>query len=65
MTASRRSGPTRAGIPLYLLIDREAGEAGVCSEPSGDDFGHKSVHKLGTRVPLPAPLGSVLDTAEF
>ncbi|WP_395367473.1 Uma2 family endonuclease [Streptomyces sp. YH02] len=55
----------RAGIPLYLLIDREAGEAVVCSEPSGDDYSHKSIHKLGTQVPLPAPLGFTLDTAEF
>ncbi|MDX2562205.1 Uma2 family endonuclease [Streptomyces sp. TX20-6-3] len=55
----------RAGIPLYLLIDREAGEAVVCSEPAGDDFALKSVHKLGTQVPLPDPLGFTLDTAEF
>ncbi|MFF4870561.1 Uma2 family endonuclease [Streptomyces sp. NPDC090109] len=55
----------RAGIPLYLLIDREAGEAVVCSGPAGDDYDHKSVHKLGTPVPIPAPLGFTLDTAEF
>ncbi|CAM5553262.1 Uma2 family endonuclease [Streptomyces narbonensis] len=55
----------RAGIPVYLLIDREAGEAVVCSEPSGDDFGHKSIHKLGTVVPLPGPLGFELDTSAF
>ncbi|MFJ7131120.1 Uma2 family endonuclease [Streptomyces sp. NPDC098101] len=55
----------RAGIPLYLLIDREAGEAVVCSGPAGDDYDHKAVHKLGTPVPIPAPLGFTLDTAEF
>ncbi|MFF4169695.1 Uma2 family endonuclease [Streptomyces sp. NPDC001744] len=55
----------RACVPLYLLIDRDAGEAAVCSGPMGDDYGHKSVHKLGTPVPLPAPLGFTLDTAEF
>lgn len=55
----------RAGIPLYLLIDRDANEAVVCSEPSGDDYGHKSIHKLGTQVPLPSPLGFTLDTSEF
>ncbi|MEU7075492.1 Uma2 family endonuclease [Streptomyces narbonensis] len=54
-----------AGIPVYLLIDREAGEAVVCSEASGDDFGHKSIHKLGTVVPLPGPLGFELDTSAF
>ncbi|MEU2549221.1 Uma2 family endonuclease [Streptomyces roseolus] len=55
----------RAGIPAYLMIDREAGEAVVCSEPEGDDYTHKSIHKLGTEVALPAPLGFTLDTAEF
>ncbi|MEV4425996.1 Uma2 family endonuclease [Streptomyces sp. NPDC049602] len=55
----------RAGIPLSLLIDREAGEAVVCSEPLGDDYGHKSIHKLGTVVPLPVPLGFDLDTGAF
>ncbi|MGW3516705.1 Uma2 family endonuclease [Streptomyces hydrogenans] len=55
----------RAGIPVYLMIDREAGEAVVCSEPEGDDYTHKSIHKLGTEVPLPAPLGFSLDTAAF
>ncbi|MFJ9430593.1 Uma2 family endonuclease [Streptomyces sp. NPDC101490] len=55
----------RAGIPLYLLVDREAGEAVVCAEPQGDDYTHKHVHKLGTVVPLPAPLGFDLDTGAF
>ncbi|MFE7584947.1 Uma2 family endonuclease [Streptomyces gardneri] len=55
----------RAGIPVYLMIDGEAGEAVVCSEPSGDDFEHKSIHKLGTVVRLPAPLDFVLDTSQF
>ncbi|MFF5766713.1 Uma2 family endonuclease [Streptomyces tanashiensis] len=55
----------RAGIPVYLMIDREAGEAVVCSGPSGDDYGHKSIHKLGTVVPLPYPLGFELDTSTF
>ncbi|MFJ7961521.1 Uma2 family endonuclease [Streptomyces sp. NPDC096319] len=55
----------RADIPVYLMIDREAGEAVVCSGPSGDDYGHKSIHKLGTVVPLPHPLGFELDTSTF
>ncbi|MFF5423375.1 MULTISPECIES: Uma2 family endonuclease [unclassified Streptomyces] len=55
----------RAGIPVYLLIDRAADEAVVCSEPVGDDYAHKAAHKLGTAVPLPAPLGFTLDSAAF
>ncbi|MFJ6868640.1 Uma2 family endonuclease [Streptomyces termitum] len=55
----------RAEIPVYLLVDRETAEAVVCSDPVADDYAHKSVHKLGTAVPLPAPLGFVLDTSAF
>ena len=53
------------GIPVYLLIDREEGEVLVYSEPSGDDYAKGLKHKLGLAVPLPAPLGFELDTAEF
>ncbi|MCX5559179.1 Uma2 family endonuclease [Streptomyces sp. NBC_00038] len=58
-------GYARAGIPIYLLIDREEGEVVVYSEPSGDDYTKGPKHKLGLAVPLPAPLGFELDTAEF
>ncbi|MEV6167903.1 Uma2 family endonuclease [Streptomyces sp. NPDC051954] len=58
-------GYARAGIPVYLLIDREEGEVTVYSEPSGDDYAKSPKHKLGLTVPLPALLGFELDTAEF
>jgi len=58
-------GYARAGIPVYLLIDREEGEVVVYSEPSGDDYAKGPKRKLGLTVPLPAPLGFELDTAEF
>lgn len=58
-------GYARAGIPLYLLIDRDAGEVVVCSSPVGDDYAHKSSHKLGMPVPLPYPFGFEIDTSEF
>ncbi|GHF79615.1 Uma2 family endonuclease [Streptomyces griseosporeus] len=58
-------GYARAGIPVYLLIDRQEGEVRVYSEPSGDSYAHGPKHKLGQTVPLPAPLGFELDTAEF
>ncbi|AWT43940.1 MULTISPECIES: Uma2 family endonuclease [Streptomyces] len=58
-------GYARAGIPVYLLIDRQEGEVTVYSEPSGDSYAHGPKHKLGQAVPLPAPLGFELDTAEF
>ncbi|MGO4635548.1 Uma2 family endonuclease [Streptomyces sp. 2RAF24] len=58
-------GYARAGIPIYLVIDREKGEAVVCSEPAGDDYTHKAAHKLGAIAQLPHPLGFDLDTSEF
>ncbi|MFB7867244.1 MULTISPECIES: Uma2 family endonuclease [unclassified Streptomyces] len=58
-------GYARAGIPLYLLIDRDADVAVLCHGPSGDAYDHKVTHKLGTAVPLPAPFGFDLDTSEF
>ncbi|WP_240982947.1 Uma2 family endonuclease [Streptomyces sp. S3(2020)] len=58
-------GYARAGIPVYLLIDREEAEVTVFAEPSGDEYAQAHKHKLGLVVPLPAPLGFELDTAEF
>lgn len=58
-------GYARAGIPLYLLIDREVGEAVVHAEPSANEYAESSRCKLGLTVSLPAPLGFELDTAEF
>ncbi|WP_226967324.1 Uma2 family endonuclease [Streptomyces phaeolivaceus] len=58
-------GYARANIPVYLLIDREEGQVIVYSEPSGDEYTKGAQHKMGLVVPLPAPLGFELDTAEF
>jgi Uma2 family endonuclease len=58
-------GYARAGIPVYLLIDRESEQAVVCTEPSGEDYGAKAAYKLGEVVPLPDPLGFDLDTGRF
>ncbi|MFC5219247.1 Uma2 family endonuclease [Streptomyces coerulescens] len=58
-------GYARAGIPVYLLIDREKAEIIVYSEPSGDEYTQNPKFKLGLAVPLPDPLGFELDTAEF
>ncbi|MGN9755765.1 hypothetical protein [Streptomyces sp. SD31] len=46
-------------------MDREEAEVTVYSEPSGDEYTQTPKYKLGLSVPLPAPLGFELDTAEF
>ncbi|MEU8545079.1 Uma2 family endonuclease [Streptomyces sp. NPDC048717] len=58
-------GYARAGIPVYLVIDRQSDEVIVCSDPVGDHYARRTVHRLGTVVPLPDPLGFAIDTAEF
>ncbi|OEV11467.1 hypothetical protein AN218_12735 [Streptomyces nanshensis] len=58
-------GYARAGIPCYLLIDREAGEVVVYSEPSGASFTRSSEAALSKTVALPEPLRFELDTGEF
>ncbi|MFI5806523.1 Uma2 family endonuclease [Streptomyces sp. NPDC051561] len=58
-------GYARAGIPVYLLIDREAGKALLCTEPAGDGFVNKVPYSMPGKVPLPEPLGFDLDTSEF
>ncbi|WAZ22980.1 Uma2 family endonuclease [Streptomyces cinnabarinus] len=58
-------GYARAGVPVYLLIDREEAEVVVYSDPSGDEYGKSHKFKVGLPVPLPAPFGFELDTSAF
>ncbi|WP_433662953.1 Uma2 family endonuclease [Nocardia sp. CA-128927] len=55
----------QAGIPIYLLIDRDAGAVVVYSQP--EDNGYQDVHSyaIGLEVALPAPVGITLDTEEL
>jgi Uma2 family endonuclease len=55
----------QAGIPIYLLIDREAGKVVVHSQP--DEDGYQDVHSyaFGREVTLPGPIGIALDTASL
>ncbi|MFD3517355.1 Uma2 family endonuclease [Streptomyces sp. NPDC058657] len=52
-----------AGIPVYLLVDRDAGAVLVHSEPSPTGYGDVHTVRFGAApVALPAPVGIVLDT---
>lgn len=55
-----------AGIPVYLLIDRDKMAVVVHSEPDRR-IGYRDVHtaKIGETVTLPAPVGIELDTEEL
>ena len=50
---------------VFDLYSAQEPEAVVHSEPSGDSYGHTSVHRLGAVVPLPAPVPRTLETTEL
>ncbi len=54
----------QAGIPLYLLIDRDSGTVTVHSSPDRRVGGYRNarVTKFGETVVLPDPVGIELDT---
>ncbi|MBA2945150.1 Uma2 family endonuclease [Streptomyces himalayensis] len=53
-----------AGIPVYLLIDRDACTVTVHSHPDREDGGYRDTHtvKFGEKVTIPDPVGIELDT---
>lgn len=63
----RHEKPTaygQAGIPLYLLIDRDSCTVTVHSGPDRQIGGYRTVQtaKFGEKVALPEPMGIELDT---
>ncbi|MFC7218719.1 Uma2 family endonuclease [Streptomyces polyrhachis] len=58
-------GYAGAGIPAYLLVDREAGSFRLYSEPEDGTYTRMEEARLGMAVRLPAPLDFELDTSEF
>ncbi|CAM5634924.1 hypothetical protein SSPIM334S_03104 [Streptomyces spiroverticillatus] len=56
------SAYARAGIPVYLLIDRDTCEVLVHSEPDNGTYAHLLRRPFGRTVELPEPLGFALET---
>lgn len=54
-----------AGIPAYLLIDRDACTLTAYSEPSSGGYRVTRTAKFGERLVLPEPVGIELDTEEL
>ncbi|WP_030353202.1 Uma2 family endonuclease [Streptomyces scopuliridis] len=54
-----------AGIPLYLLIDRDHCTVTVHSDPAADGYGRRHAVDFGKKVTLPSPVGIELDTEEL
>ncbi|WP_327066532.1 Uma2 family endonuclease [Kitasatospora sp. NBC_01250] len=51
-----------AGIPVYLLIDRDSCEVKVYSEPDGVRYENLQIVPFGKSVTLPDPVGITLET---
>ncbi|CAL9318559.1 Uma2 family endonuclease [Streptomyces sp. SudanB52_2052] len=62
---AKRRCYARAGIPLYLLVDRETAQVTVFSEPKDDDYREHCARPFGKPVTLPEPFAFDLDTADL
>lgn len=62
---NKRRGYARAGIPLYLLVDRGEQRVTLFSEPDEKDYGQTNSAPFGKGLALPEPFGFELDTSEF
>ncbi|MEV4613443.1 Uma2 family endonuclease [Kitasatospora sp. NPDC049258] len=59
---AKRLGYAAAGIPLYLLVDRQANRLVLHSDPARGDYATTTAVPVGTPLPLPAPFGFELST---
>ncbi|CAM5487728.1 Uma2 family endonuclease [Streptomyces abikoensis] len=62
---AKRHCYARAGIPLYLLVDREEETVTLFSEPADQDYAETHTVPYGKALPLPAPFSFELETSDF
>ncbi|MFF8945794.1 Uma2 family endonuclease [Streptomyces sp. NPDC014864] len=62
---AKRRCYARAGIPLYLLVDRDAASITLFSEPKRDDYRELCTRPFGKPLSLPDPFAFDLDTTDF
>lgn len=58
-------GYAAAGIPVYLLVDREACSVTVFTEPEKGTYRSATTRPFGAVVELPGPVGFALDTEKL
>ncbi|MDX3510519.1 Uma2 family endonuclease [Streptomyces caniscabiei] len=58
-------GYAAAGIPIYLLIDRDHNTVTVFSEPKDGRYRQTETHAWGATVEIPAPVSITLDTEKL
>ncbi|WP_406478429.1 Uma2 family endonuclease [Streptomyces sp. NBC_01615] len=62
---AKRPCYARGGIPLYLLIDRDASSLTLFSDPEKDDYRQICTLPFGKSLALPEPFAFDLDTTDF
>jgi Uma2 family endonuclease len=62
---AKRRCYARGGIPLYLLVDRQAASITLFSDPEKNDYREQCTRPLGKPLTLPAPFDFDLDTTDF
>ncbi|WP_326726229.1 Uma2 family endonuclease [Streptomyces sp. NBC_00243] len=62
---AKRRCYARGGIPLYLLVDREASSVTLFSDPERDDYRQHCTLPFGKPLALPEPFAFELDTTDF
>ena len=62
---AERTGYARAGIPFYLLVDRDEETVTLFSGPDGAAYRHTDQVPFGKALPLPEPFEIELDTSGF
>lgn len=62
---AKRHCYARAGIPRYLLVDRDNTSVTLFGEPQDGDYRELHTRPFGKPIPLPAPFSFDLDTTDF
>lgn len=62
---AKRRCYARGGIPLYLLVDREASSITLFSDPEKDDYRQHCTLPFGKPLALPEPFAFELETSDF
>ncbi|MGJ5750969.1 Uma2 family endonuclease [Streptomyces puniciscabiei] len=62
---AKRHCYARAGIPLYLLVDRDTSSVTLFSDPRNEDYRQHSTVPFGKSLALPEPFGFELETTDF
>ncbi|MEV5508948.1 Uma2 family endonuclease [Streptomyces orinoci] len=62
---AKRHCYARAGLPLYLLVDRDQGTVTLFSDPTEADYSELHTADFGKPITLPEPFAFDLDTSDF